>query len=103
MAQGVLPFQYEEERREQAKRWRKERTQCFPSASSVFRYLAAFHDAEQEKLRKHPDAPKAFIPEPNTYLRGLFRVNADIAAFVQANHPQSTATLDMDATLSRTN
>jgi hypothetical protein len=90
------------ERREQAKRFRKERTRSFPSASSVFRYLSAFHDSEQEKLRKHPETPKAFIPKANEYLRGLSRVNADIAAFVQVNHPQRVATLDMDATLART-
>jgi hypothetical protein len=87
------------ERREQSRRWRKERKHSVPSASSVFRYLSAFHDAKQEEFRKQTDAEKAFIPQANRYLRGLSYVNADIAAFVQANRPQPVATLDMDATL----
>ena len=87
------------DRREQSRRWRKERKHSVPSASSVFRYLSAFHDAKQEELRKEAGAEKAFIPQANRYLRGLSRVNADIAAFVQANRPQPVATLDMDATL----
>ena len=39
------------ERRELDRRWRKEQGRAVPSSSSVFRYLAAFHDAAQEKLR----------------------------------------------------
>jgi hypothetical protein len=34
----------------------------------LFRYLAAFHDKQQEKLRH---AGKAFIPSPNINLQGL--------------------------------
>ena len=33
------------ERRELDRRWRKEQSRAVPSSSSVFRYLAAFHDA----------------------------------------------------------
>lgn len=90
------------ERRELWRRWRKERKSSVPSASSVFRYLSAFHDGKQEELRKQAGAEKAFIPQANRYLRGLSRVNADIAAFMQANRLQRVATMDMDATLVET-
>lgn len=43
------------QRREMERRWRKEQTRSIPSASSVFRYLAAFHDRNQEELRKTSD------------------------------------------------
>ncbi|MBW2722649.1 MAG: IS1380 family transposase [Deltaproteobacteria bacterium] len=86
-------------RRELEGRWRKERRRSVPSPSAVFRYLRAFHDAEQEGLRR---AGKAFIPVANEHLGGFPRVNRDFLAFVQRNSPQRTATLDMDATLVET-
>ena len=63
------------ERREQERRWRKERRRAVPSPSAAFRYLEAFHDPEQEKLRQ---AGKAFIPAPNQYLQGFAKVNRDM-------------------------
>ena len=87
------------ERRESDRRWRKERSRTVPSASSVFRYLSAFHDADQEKKRVEG---KAFIPVPNEHLRGLVRVNADMVGFLQFHDPQKVATLDQDATLVET-
>ena len=87
------------ERREQARRWRKEGGRGIASPSAVFRYLAAFHDSEQEKERVEG---KAFIPVANEHLRGLKAVNRDAVAFIQAHHPQRIATLDMDATLVET-
>ena len=87
------------ERREQDRRWRKEQKRSVPSASSVFRYLSAFHDVEEEKKRVEG---KAFIPAPNEYLRGLVKVNQGVAAFVQKRTPQKTATLDQDAVLVET-
>ena len=88
------------ERRELDRRWRKEQSRAVPpSSSSVFRYLAAFHDAEQEKLRIEG---KAFIPAPNEHLRGLVKVNADMVRFMQSHNPQKVATLDQDATLIET-
>jgi len=84
------------ERRESDRRWRKERSRTVPSASSVFRYLSAFHDADQEKKRVEG---KAFIPVPNEHLRGLVRVNADMVGFLQFHHIQKVATLDQDAVL----
>lgn len=88
-----------QERRALERRWRKERRRAVPSPSAVFRYLAAFHDEEQEKLRQ---AGKAFIPSPNEPLRGLAQVNRDLVAVVQSRSPEETATLDLDATLVET-
>jgi hypothetical protein len=88
------------ERRALARRWRKERRRSVPSPSSVFRYLAAFHDPLQEKLREDG---KAFIPTANEHLSGFSKVNRDFLRSVQKHHPQETATLDMDATLVATN
>ncbi len=86
-------------RRALERRWRKERRRTVPSASAVFRYLAAFHEEVEERVRR---AGKAFIPNPNVYLAGLARVNEDLVAYMQSRSPQKTATLDMDATLVET-
>jgi hypothetical protein len=87
------------ERRVLQRRLRKDGTKAFPSASSVFRYLNWFHDAEQEKLR---GPEKSFIPAPNAYLRALVDVRKDFVASVQRRCPQKEATLDMHATLVQT-
>ena len=87
-------------RRKLERRWRKEKRRTFPSPSAIFRYLAAFHNSEQEKLR---EPSKAFIPAANEHLRGFAQVNKNFLAFVQKNNPQTIATLDMDATLVETN
>jgi len=87
------------ERRKLERRWRKERKRSVPSPSAVFRYLSAFHDAEQERLRQ---PGKAYIPRPNEHLAGFAKVSRDFLAFVQRNNPQKVATLDMDATLVET-
>ena len=87
------------ERREQEQRWRKEQKRAVPSPSPVFRYLSLFHDPEQEEKR---EVGKAFIPDPNEHLKGLYLVNRDLVAFAQEKSPQTTATLDMDATLIET-
>lgn len=84
------------ERRTLERRWRKERSRTFPSASPVFRYLAAFHDPDEETRRP---GGTAFIPAPNKHLQALRAVNRDFVAFVQSRSPQKQATLDMDATL----
>jgi hypothetical protein len=84
------------ERRELARRFRKNRDRSVPSPSSVFRYLSLFHDSGQEALRPEKGA---FIPEPNARLRGFRGVSQDLAAFAQRRAPQAAATLDMDATL----
>jgi len=100
------------ERREAWRRWRKERTRAFPSPSSVHRYLRCFHNEAEERRRAEVMRStaaaredgrsvkgKAFIPRRLEPLRGLGAVNADLVGFVQQHRPQSTATLDMDATL----
>jgi hypothetical protein len=81
------------------KRWRKEKTRGTPSSSSIFRYLAEYHDRDQERLR---EPGKAFIPEANEGVKGLCKVNKDTVGFVQNNRTEPTATLDMDATLLET-
>lgn len=88
------------ERREEARRWRKERRRTVPSPSAGFRYLEVFHDPAQEKLKV---SGKAFIPQPNQYLQGFPKVNRDMLAFMQSRNPQTVATLDMDAVLVETN
>jgi len=87
------------ERRAIEKRWRKPRTRTFPSPTVLREYLELFHDREQEKLRK---PHKAFIPEPTELLWSLVWLNGAFAAAMQRRSPQTTATLDMDATLVET-
>jgi len=89
-----------QERRALERRWRQERRRAVPSPSAAFRYLAAFHHEEPEKLGQ---AGKAFIPRRNEPLRGLAQVNRDLVARVQSHSPESVATLDLDATLVETN
>ena len=86
-------------RRALERRFRRERQRSVPSPSAVFRYLAGFHDPEQERLRV---PGKAFIPKPNAALQGLGWVNRDLIAELQQHRPERTATLDMDATLVET-
>ena len=81
------------------KRWRKEKRGSVPSPSAVFRYLAGYHDQEEEKRRV---AHTAFIPGANEALQGLGKVNRELLAFIQSRSPHKTATLDMDATLVET-
>jgi len=88
------------ERRSLARRWRKGQQRTFPSPSAVFRYLSSFHSEEQDKFR---EPGKAFIPAANERLRGFGKTNKDLLTFVQNHKRQSTATLDMDATLVETN
>ena len=84
------------ERRELERRWRKERKRSTPSESSVFRYLSLFHDPQQEKLRPESGA---FIPAPNDHLQGFRLICGAMAGFAYNQNPETTATLDMDATL----
>ena len=87
------------ERRAHQRRWRKQRRRSVPSPPAVFRYLGEFHDpSEEDRRRPH----KAFIPQANTALRGLRKVNADMVKFVQRHSGHKKATLDMDATLIET-
>ena len=87
------------ERREQNRRWRKERKRAFPSPSVVFRYLSAFDNPAEERKRV---AGRAFIPAPNRHLLALGRVNGDLLRFGQQKSPQCQATLDQDASVVET-
>ncbi|MGB6067027.1 MAG: hypothetical protein WBG50_19650 [Desulfomonilaceae bacterium] len=88
------------EKRSLRRRWRKGRTRTVPSETSIREWLACFHGPEQEK-EKEPH--KAFIHRPTSHLMDLIKRNAAFAAGVQRRSPQTTATLDMDATVSQTN
>lgn len=86
-------------RREQQRRWRKEKRRGVPSPSAIFRYLSQFHEAEQEEQRVEG---KAFIPRPNEALRGLVQVNRKLVASIYRQQGGEVATLDQDATLVET-
>ncbi|MDP3063692.1 MAG: transposase [Chloroflexota bacterium] len=88
-----------QERREQERRWRKERKRAVPSPSVVFRYLSAFNNPAEEAKRA---VGRAFIPAPNESLGGLGWVNRDVLSFAQRKAQQREATLDQDATLVET-
>jgi len=87
------------ERRALRRRWRKKRTRTLPCPTSLLDYLRLFHDEEQERQRV---PHKAFIPAPTEALRSLARLIGVFVAVVQRWSPKSTATLDMDATISQT-
>jgi hypothetical protein len=72
-------------------------TIAFPS--SIFRYLAYFHNAEEEKKRIEG---KAFIPQSNEHLSGFPYINYELINFAQKMNPQKQATLDTDATIVET-
>ena len=88
-------------RRSLERRWRKEKRRTVPSPSAAFRYLAKFHNAEQEKVRRKTNV-KAFIPSPNKHLKGMKQINKDLSACMNKANIHKTATLDMDATLAKT-
>jgi hypothetical protein len=80
-------------------RFRKGKNRAFPSKSVIFRYLSKFHSSDEELFREEG---KAFIPNPTRGLRGLEQVNREQIQYLQDQHPETTATLDMDATLIET-
>jgi len=87
------------ERREEERRWRKEKERAFPSQSVVFRYLATFVNPEEEGKRS---MGQAFIPAPNESLEALRQINPDLLRFAQRKSPQTEATLEMDASVVET-
>ncbi len=86
-------------RREQERRWRKERKRAVPSPSVVFRYLSAFDNPAEEAKRA---TGHAFIPLPNEHLQALGRVTENFLRFAQQKSPQREATLDQDTSLVET-
>lgn len=103
LSRMLVRFQFQgmnrKERRQEQRRWRKEKKRGVASPSAVFRYLSAFHDEEQERKRRPHEA---FIPEESAGLGGLWQVHQDFIGFVAGRRPQRSATLDMDATLVET-
>jgi len=88
-------------RREKIKRrWRTKMKNTIASPSSIFRYLAHFHNGEEEKKRKNG---KAFIPRSNEYLSKFLAINSQLLYFMYKRKPEKRATIDMDATLAATN
>jgi hypothetical protein len=87
------------ERRARERRWRKSTDRKVPSISALRRFLVSFHDVKEEGSR---EAGRAFIPSPSESLKGLSKINRDCLSFLQRYHPESVATLDMDATLIET-
>jgi hypothetical protein len=86
-------------RREMKRRWRKGKTRGVVSPSVARRWLGAFHDESQEKLRV---CGKALLPKANEALLGLRRVNSEFVGWVQGASSELMATLDLDATLLET-
>lgn len=93
------------DRRELKRRWRKGRERAFPSRSAMRRYLKGFDDPAEEEQRKEKweEGVRAFIPKPNVHLAGMPLVNKGLIQKVQKHKPVSQATLDQDATLTKTN
>lgn len=87
------------ERNALKKRWRRTKTRSVPSPDAALRFLEEFDDPEESAKSV---AGKAYVPEPNEHLLGLSDVLASTCAFAQLQNPQSTATLDQDATLIET-
>ena len=87
------------ERQKLDARFRRNNQGTLPSPSAAGRYLELFHHPEQEHLR---EAGTAFVPEPNPALEQLAMLPSDLVAWAQWSRPQTVATLDQDATLSRT-
>lgn len=87
-------------RQELKRQWRNGKKNVLPSASSIFRYLLLFHNADEENRREHHTA---FIPESNEHLLGLEGINQAMLEFLQLNNPQHIATIDMDATVVESN
>ena len=88
-----------QERREQERRWRKERKRAIPSPSVVLRYLAAFANPIEEAKRV---MGQAFIPAANEHLQAIRQVNPDLLRFAQRKSPQTEATLEQDASVVET-
>lgn len=88
-----------QQKRAYMKRWRKKKERAVPSHGAIHRYLSVFHSPKENKKRV---AGKAFIPTPNEALKKLMALNRILIDYKQANEPSTVATLDQDATLTKT-
>lgn len=87
------------QRRQEERRWGKQRGRGIASPSAARRYLEKFHNETEESKRQ---AHQAFIPQANEALKGLWEVHKDFLGYVQRRRPQEQATVDLDATLVET-
>jgi len=88
-----------QEKRDLHRRFRGGRTRTFPAATQLYTMLEQFHNADEEERRQEG---VAFIPAPLSSLTALRTLNSLLIAWLQARHPRTTATLDVDATLAET-
>lgn len=65
-------------------RWRKKVKNTLASPSSIFRYLACFHNEEEEEKRIEG---KAFIPKSNEYLGKFADINSELVNFANKKNP----------------
>jgi len=87
------------EKRDRARCFRRGRARTFPAATQLYTFFAQFHHAEEETKRQEG---VAFIPASLSMLTALQSLNTQMLAWLQARQPQTTATLDVDATLAGT-
>lgn len=86
-------------RRDLDRRFRRGRLRSFPSATRLHEFLEEFHNASEDGKSSQGSA---YIPAMNAHLAGLCRVNEDLIREVCRRRPQSTVTLDVDATVQET-
>jgi hypothetical protein len=68
----------------------------FPAPQTAREYLEAFHE---ESLPLWQGAEGSSVPPESDRLKGLAEANAKLLRFVQANRAETSATLDVDATI----
>jgi hypothetical protein len=72
----------------------------FPSPSAGRKYLYGFHDdARDEAVAEQRALFPSYVPAETEALAGLGRTNDHVVFQAQASHPESTATMDHDATI----
>ena len=67
-----------------------------PGKTSIHNYMGNFVDEKEEEKRGQG---KAFVPEPNEYLKGFDKVTGHLLEYAPHVRGISTVTLDQDATL----
>jgi hypothetical protein len=67
-----------------------------PGKTSIHNYIGTFVDEKEEEKRGQG---KAFVPEPNEYLKGFDKVTGHLLEHAPHVRGISTVTLDQDATL----
>jgi len=87
-------------RRSIIKKMSKRMHRAFPSKSTILRWLRTFHNPPEEEKRVEG---RAFIPEDNIHLKALAGLNRKLCGFVHKKSPSHEITLDVDATLAKTN